>query len=72
MGIRDKRGNGFLVTQIGVLLIIAGFAAMFITFTGVIERVLHLELLPAMQKYIIGTIIAIILVMIGIFILYFS
>jgi ABC-type uncharacterized transport system fused permease/ATPase subunit len=67
-----KRANGILVFLIGVFFIIAGIAVMFITVSGVMDQALHLEFLPAFQRYIIGTIISALLIVIGIVILIFG
>jgi ABC-type uncharacterized transport system fused permease/ATPase subunit len=65
----DKRANGFLVILIGFLFIIVGIAVVLVTFIGFLDQALHLELIPAMEKYIIGVIVAGILFAIGIVII---
>jgi len=68
----NKKANGVIVVLFGVLFIIAAIAVMLVTFSGVMDLALHLDILPAFQKYIIGTVIAIILLVIGILILFFG
>jgi hypothetical protein len=68
----NNKANGSIVVLIGVLFIFAAFAVMLVTFSGVMDQALHLDILPAMQKYIIGAVIAIILLVIGILILFFG
>lgn len=66
---RNKRGNSLIVVVVGILLIIFGAIVEILTISGVFEKTLNLEILSAFNTYILGTIIAIVLVVSGVLIL---
>jgi len=68
----DKRGNSLIILVTGILFIIVGAIGEILTISGVFEKALNLEILSAFNVYIFGTIIAIILVVIGVLLLFFG
>jgi|GEM_PF-2735645 len=68
----DKRGNSLIILVAGILFIIVGAIVEILTISGVFEKALNLEILSAFNVYIFGTIIAIILVVIGVLLLFFG
>jgi len=61
-------GNG--VSIVGFLLIIAGLFVAIFTGFAFVNQVTLIEFLPAIQQYLIGAVIAIMLIVIGFLILY--
>jgi uncharacterized membrane protein YidH (DUF202 family) len=68
----NNRGNGIIVVLIGFVLIIAGIIVAIATATGFVNNVLQSDYISAMQGYVIGAIIAIILIVVGVVILIFG
>ncbi|MEM3458988.1 MAG: hypothetical protein QXN36_00155 [Candidatus Bathyarchaeia archaeon] len=69
---RDERGNSLIVVVVGILLIIFGAIVEILTISGVFEKALNLEILSAFNVYVVGTVIAIVLVVFGVLILIFG
>jgi uncharacterized membrane protein len=55
----DKRASSFILILLGFLFVILGIVAVLVTVSGVMDHALHFEPLPAIHKYIIGTIVSI-------------
>jgi heme/copper-type cytochrome/quinol oxidase subunit 2 len=68
----NNRGNGLIVVVFGVLFIIAGIVVEILTASGALANAINSEILQAINVYFWGTIIAIVLVVIGILILFFG
>jgi|YelNatPaOPRAMG01_1025707.scaffolds.fasta_scaffold123001_1 hypothetical protein len=69
---RYNKGNSLIVLVIGILLIIVGGIVEILTVSGVFEKALNFEIMSAFNLYIFGTIIAIVLVVIGVLLLFFG
>ena len=67
----DNKGNSAIVLVIALIFILAGIFVAFLTLSGKFEKA-GFEFLSAFNLYIFGTIIAIIVVVIGFLLLYFG
>ena len=61
----DNKGGSTLLTIFGVLFIIAGVIVAFFTVTGFMNHLMPSEIVSASYGYGIGSVIAIILIVIG-------
>ena len=67
----DNKGNSVLVLVIALIFILAGIFVAILTLSGTFAQS-GFEFLSAFNSYIFGMIIAVILVVIGFFLLYFG
>jgi len=67
----DNKGNSAIVLVIALIFILAGIFVAVLTVGGTFEKT-GFEFLSAFNTYFFGIILAIILVVIGIFLLYFG
>ena len=65
-------GNNIVGIIIGVVLIVIGIVVAIITGSGMVEQAKLFQFLPALQRYVIGTVIAIIFLVSGLLFLIFS
>jgi uncharacterized membrane protein len=66
-----NKGNSAIVLVIALIFILAGIFVAVLTVSGTLEKT-GFEFLSAFNAYFFGVILAIILVVIGIFLLYFG
>ena len=64
--------NDIVLAIFGIVLMVIGVVVTAVTMTGMIEQIKLFEFLPAMQRYFIGTFIAIVCFVAGLLMLAFA
>ena len=68
----NTKGVGYLYVIIGLAFIIVGIIVAILANMGIFEQTINSEILPVLNTYVVGSIAAVILVVIGILVLVFG
>ena len=68
----DTKGISYWYAIIGLIFIIAGVVIAIFANMGIFEQTIDSDVLPALNTYVVGSIVAFILVLIGVLVLVFG